>query len=142
MMDPDENIPVAKWAVEDGVHFVSVSIFGHCPTHITAKHKDRPNPKPLVQEFRDALPKDVVVMACGGVKSGNDVKALRDMGIDVAVMGTTAIGCPDFPKLVQENPEYERQVHPPFTKNFLASVDVSPPFVDFMQSIGMVAADS
>lgn len=139
MMDPDENIQVAKWAVEDGVDFVSVSIFGHCPTHVTPNHKGRSNPKPLVQEFRDALPKDVVVMACGGIKSGQDVAKLRELGIDVAVMGTTAIACPDFPRLVQENPNYVREVNPPFTKDYLASVDVSPPFVDFMRSIRMVA---
>ena len=136
MMDPDENIEVAKWAVEDGVDFVSVSIFGRCPTHITSKHKDQVNPKPLVQEFCEALPMDVVIMACGGVKSGEDVQTLLDMGI-VAVTG----GCPDFPNLVQKNKDYIRDVNPPFSEDHLKSVDVSPPFVDVLSNMGMVAKE-
>lgn len=140
-MDPDENVQVAKWLVEDGVDFVSVSLFGHSPSHITPKHKDKVGAKPLVQVFREALPKEVIVMSCGGVASGEDVQTLLDMGIDVAVTGKTAISTPDFPKKVQADPNFKVSVYPPYTKEFLASVKVSPPFVGFLASIGMVAKD-
>mmetsp|Transcript_39104 Transcript_39104/g.85751 ORF Transcript_39104/g.85751 Transcript_39104/m.85751 type:complete len:347 (-) Transcript_39104:102-1142(-) len=139
MMDPDENIQLAKWLAEDRVDFVSVSLFGHSPSHVTPKHKERGETRPLAQVFRDELPDDVVVMCCGGVASGKDVQTLLDMGIDVAVTGKTAISTPDFPMKVQETKDYEVAVQPPYSLDHLASVDVSPPFVDFLRSIRMVA---
>lgn len=138
MMDPDENIQVAQWLADDGIDFVSVSIFGHCPTHVTPKQKEKGETRPLVQVFRDALPKDVIVMACGGVASGKDVYTLLDMGIDVAVTGKSAISTPDFPVKVIQNKDYEVTVHPPYPLAHLEAVDVSPPFVDFLRSMRMV----
>ena len=133
-VDPDENIQVAKWLAEDGADFISVSLFGHSPSHITAKHKETKgeDAKPLVQVFREELPKEVVVMCCGGIKSAADVKTLMGMGVDIAVTGQTAIGTPDFPKLCQQDPTFEVKDVPPWTPEFLASVDVSPPFVGFL----------
>lgn len=137
-MDPDENVQVAQWLAEDGVDFISVSLFKHSPTHVTAKHSERGLTKPLVQVFREECPKDVVVMACGGVNQGSDVKALNDLGVEVAVMGKTAISTPEFPKLVQADPEYKVTVFPPYAKEHLASVDVSPEFVEYLASMGLV----
>ena len=130
-MDPDENIQVAKWLAEDGADFISVSLFGHSPSHITPKHKEAYGDaaKPLAQVFREELPKDVVVMCCGGVKSAADVQTLLDLGIDMAVTGQTAIGTPDFPKLCQADSDFVVKDVPPWTPEYLASVDVSPPFV-------------
>lgn len=138
-MDPDENVQVAKWLVEDGIDFVSVSLFSHSPTHVTPKHADKPDAKPLIQVFRDAIPKDVVVMSCGGIQSGHDVQSLMDMGVDVAVMGKTAIGTPDFPKKVQEDSDYKVTDLPPWSMAHLESVDVTPPFVEFLRAMRVVA---
>jgi hypothetical protein len=60
------------------------------------------------------------------------------MGVNVAVTGKTAIAIPDFPKLCQADPEYECPIHPPYTPEYLATVDVSPPFVDFLKSLGLI----
>eukprot|EP00977_Amphora_coffeiformis_P017966 scaffold6061_cov156-Amphora_coffeaeformis.AAC.4 len=141
-MDPDENLQLAQWLVQDGVDFISVSLFGHSPTHITTKHKDnKEDAKPLLQEFRQVLPDHVVLMACGGITSGADVQTLLDMGVNVAVTGKTAISTPDFPKQVQADATYQVTMHPPYTKEFLKSVDVSPPFVEFLGTIGLVAKE-
>jgi 2,4-dienoyl-CoA reductase-like NADH-dependent reductase (Old Yellow Enzyme family) len=134
-MDPDENVQLAQWLAEDSADFISVSLFGHSPTKITAKHLEKygENAKPLIQVFTDALPDDIVVMCCGGVKSANDVQTLLDMGVDVAVTGQTCIGTPDFPKFCQADPSFVvTETLPPWTPDYLASVDVSPPFVDFL----------
>lgn len=137
-MDPDENVQVAQWLVEDGIDFVSVSLFGHSPTHVTAKHKEAGSSKPLAQVFRDALPKDVVVMCCGGIKSGRDVQTLLDLGVDVVVTGKTAISTPDFPAAVQKDPDFAVSILPPYSRAHLASVDVSEPFIDYLASMRMV----
>lgn len=135
-MDPDENVQVAKWLAEDGIDYISVSLFGHSPSHITPKHKESKGEaaKPLVQVFREELPKDVVVMCCGGIKSAADVQTLLDMGVDMAVTGQTAIGTPDFPQKCLADPNFTVTDLPPWTPEFLASVDVSPPFVDFLDA--------
>jgi len=138
-MDPDENVQLAQWLAEDGVDFISVSLFAHAPTHVTAKHASRGETKPLVQIFREAIPKDVVVMACGGINQGSDIRLLKEMGVDVAVMGKTAISTPDFPKLVQADPYYKVTVLPPYSREHLASVDVGAPFLEFLdKGMGMV----
>jgi 2,4-dienoyl-CoA reductase-like NADH-dependent reductase (Old Yellow Enzyme family) len=141
-MDPDENVKLAAWLCEDGVDFISVSLFApSAAKHVTKKHAERGETKPLVQLFREACPKDVVVMACGGVNQASDVEDLKKLGIDVAVMGKTAISTPDFPRLVQENPDYEVTVFPPYTREHLASVDTSDAFISMIQAMGMLAKD-
>merc|ERR1712070_151603 len=119
---------------EDGVDFISVSLFSKSASHVTKKHADRGETKPLVQLFREACPKEVVVMACGGVDQASDVEDLKKLGIDVAVMGKTAISTPDFPRLVQENPDYKVTILPPYTREHLASVDPSDAFIAMIQA--------
>ena len=79
-----------------GVHLCNkISIFKEIPKirvsiilgSLTGLHKDRPDAKPLMQLFREACPKDVVVMGCGRMASGEDVRALEALGVDVAVFG-------------------------------------------------------
>jgi 2,4-dienoyl-CoA reductase-like NADH-dependent reductase (Old Yellow Enzyme family) len=142
-MDPDENVQLAKLLCEDGVDFISVSIFvrSNPATHVTKKHADNGETKPLLQFFREACPKDVVVMACGGVSEGADVAALHQLGIQVAVMGKTAVSTPDFPQRVQENPDYKVTVLPPYTKEHLVSTDHSEAFIAMLSSMGFVKKD-
>merc|ERR1711939_541125 len=142
-MDPDENVQLASWLCEDGVDFISVSLFvrSSAATHVTKKHADKGETKPLLQIFREACPKDVVVMACGGVNDGADVAALHQLGIQVAVMGKTAVSTPDFPQRVQENPDYKVTVLPPYTKEHLVSVDTSEAFIAMLTSMGLVKKD-
>lgn len=139
-MDPDEVVELARLLCEDGVDFISVSLFRHAPSHVTSKHKKRGDSKPMVQVFREACPKDVVIMACGKVTSGADVRALTALGVEIVVMGQSAISTPDFPRQVQSNPDFAVSVFPPYAQDFLASVDVSPPFIDFMVAAGWAQA--
>merc|ERR1712070_957909 len=118
---------------------ISVSLFTKSATHVTEKHAEQGETKPLVQVFREACPKEVVVMACGGVDQASDVEELQKLGINVAVMGKTAISTPDFPRLVQENPEYKVTVFPPYTREHLASVDTSEAFISMIKSMGMLS---
>ena len=67
------------------------------------------------------------------------MQALLDLGVNVAVMGKTAISTPDFPTQVIADPDFKVSVFPPYSAEHLKSVDVSDPFVDFMASIGLVA---
>merc|ERR1712070_1261784 len=142
-MDPDENVQLAKLLCEDGVDFISVSIFvrSNPASHVTKKHADNGETKPLLQIFREACPKDVVVMACGGVNEAADVAALQEMDIQIAAMGKTAISTPDFPQRVQENPEYKVTVMPPYTKEHLISVDTSEAFIGMIGAMGMLKED-
>jgi len=142
-MDPDENVQLASQLCEDGADFISVSLFvrSSAATHVTKKHADKGETKPLLQIFREACPEDVVVMACGGVNDGADVAALHQIGIQVAVMGKTAVSTPDFPQRLQENPDYKVSVLPPYTKEHLASVDTSEAFISMLTSMGLVKKD-
>lgn len=137
-VDPDETVQLAQWLCEDGADFISVSLFRHAPTQVATTHAKRGDSKPLLQVFREACPKDVVIMGCGKIKSAAEVRAVRDLGVDCVVMGTAAISTPDFPKQMSSNPDFSVTVNPPYTKDFLASVDVSPPFVEFLAGMGMV----
>mmetsp|Transcript_10716 Transcript_10716/g.26255 ORF Transcript_10716/g.26255 Transcript_10716/m.26255 type:complete len:373 (-) Transcript_10716:279-1397(-) len=140
-IDMDENVQAAKWAVEDGVDYISVSVFGDSHNKIAKLHEGREDAKTIAATFRDAVPKEskVVLMVCGGVASGAHAKALMGQGVDVVVTGKTCIHTPDFPQLVQADPSFACTAQPPFTPEFLASVDVSPPFVEFLKSMHMVA---
>eukprot|EP00927_Polykrikos_kofoidii_P050556 TRINITY_DN44450_c0_g1_i1.p1 TRINITY_DN44450_c0_g1~~TRINITY_DN44450_c0_g1_i1.p1 ORF type:complete len:384 (-),score=69.48 TRINITY_DN44450_c0_g1_i1:133-1284(-) len=137
-MGVQEHIQLSKWLCEDGVDFIHISLFRPCATYVAKEHKKQADPKPLVQIFREACTKDVVVMACGDVKSGEDVRRLSDLGIDAAVTGRTAIGTPDFPRELQKNADFEVVAGYPWTDKHLASVDVSPPFVDYLKFSGLV----
>jgi 2,4-dienoyl-CoA reductase-like NADH-dependent reductase (Old Yellow Enzyme family) len=138
-MDPDENVQLASWLCEDGVDFISVSLFVESSaTHVTKKHSEKGETKPLLQLFREACPEDVVVMACGGVNDGADVAALRQLGVQVAVVGKTAVSTPDFPLRVQENPDYKVTVLPPYTKEHLVNTDHSEAFIAMLTSMGFV----
>jgi 2,4-dienoyl-CoA reductase-like NADH-dependent reductase (Old Yellow Enzyme family) len=63
-MDADETLQLAQWLCEDGVDYIAVS---DAPTHATPRHAECGQSKPLMQIFREACPKDVIVMACGGI---------------------------------------------------------------------------
>lgn len=80
-------------------------------------------------------------MACGGVNEAADVAALQQLGIQVAVMGKTAISTPDFPQRVQDNPEFKVTVLPPYTKEHLISVDTSEAFISMIGAMGMLKKD-
>lgn len=137
-MGVDEHLQLAQWLCNDGADFISLSLFQPCATYVTPAHAELPESKPLMQVFREACAKDVVVMACGGVKSGDDLRRLAEMNIDVAVTGKTAIGTPDFPRQLEKNPDFEVTVEQPWSSEHLASVDVSPPMVDYLTKMGLV----
>jgi len=55
-------------------------------------------------------------------------------------MGQSAISTPDFPREMQRNPDFAVSVYPPYDPDYLARVEVSPPFIEFMQKNGWVQA--
>jgi 2,4-dienoyl-CoA reductase-like NADH-dependent reductase (Old Yellow Enzyme family) len=130
-LDLDESIQVAQWLAEDGIDFVDLSLWDYRrPT------KKRPTEFALPL-FREALPREVAVLAAGAIWTPEDAAAVLGQGADFVALGRAAILNPDWPKLARD-PHFEPQ-RGPFTPAQLNEIDVSPKFVDYLRRFQLVA---
>jgi 2,4-dienoyl-CoA reductase-like NADH-dependent reductase (Old Yellow Enzyme family) len=123
-LDLDENLQVARWLADDGVDFVHASLWNGAA--MSRKYPDR-HPVPLL---RAAVPRDVAVIACGGVWTADDAVALRERGADLIALGRAAICNPSWP-LEARTPGWEPR-RPPMTRAELLERAVSPVFVSYL----------
>jgi 2,4-dienoyl-CoA reductase-like NADH-dependent reductase (Old Yellow Enzyme family) len=123
-LDLDDSLQVASWLAEDGVDFVHASLW-----NAAAMTKKRPDQHP-VPLLRAALPRDVAVIACGGVWTAADALAVRERGADVVALGRAAICNPDWPIAARAAGWEPRR--PPLTRAELAERSVSPVFIGYL----------
>ncbi|HEY0479635.1 MAG TPA: NADH:flavin oxidoreductase [Kofleriaceae bacterium] len=123
-LDLDDSLQVASWLADDGVDFVHASLW-----NAAAMTKKRPD-QHAVPLLRAALPRDVAVIACGGLWTAADAIALRERGADLVALGRAAICNPDWP-IEARTPGWEPK-RPPLTRAELAERSVSPVFVGYL----------
>jgi len=123
-LDLDESLQVAAWLAEDGVDFVHASLWNSA-----AMTKKRPD-QHAVPQLRAALPRDVAVIACGGLWTAADAIALRERGADMVALGRAAICNPDWP-IDARTPGWEPK-RPPITRAELLERSVSPVFIGYL----------
>jgi 2,4-dienoyl-CoA reductase-like NADH-dependent reductase (Old Yellow Enzyme family) len=122
-MDLDDNLQVARWLVDDGADFIHASLWDGDKN--TTKYPDR---HPITM-LREVLPRDVPVIACGGMWSRADAERAMSRGADAIALGRAAILNPDWPKQVRAGHEPMR---PPITKAQLAERAVSAKFATYL----------
>jgi len=123
-LDLDDSLQVARWLADDGVDFVHASLW-----NAAAMTKKRPD-QHAVPLLRAALPREVAVIACGGLWTAADAIALRERGADIVALGRAAICNPEWP-IAARQPGWEPR-RPPLTRAELAERSVSPVFVGYL----------
>jgi 2,4-dienoyl-CoA reductase-like NADH-dependent reductase (Old Yellow Enzyme family) len=119
-MDLDDNLQVARWLAEDGADFIHASMWD--VTRSTAKHPDRH----LLPLLREALPREVAVIACGKVWTHADAEAVLARGADVVAVARAAILNPDWPRATEIK-------QPPITAAALRERAVSPTMIEYLR---------
>ena len=118
-LDLDESLQVARWLADDGADFIHASL-----PHASKPTVKRPHehPIPLV---RAAVPRDVALIVAGGLWTHADAEAALATGADMVAIARSAIVNPEWPRS-------DGVVHTPVTREYLASVAVSPVFQDYL----------
>ena len=123
-LDLDENLELARRLADDGVDFVHASLWNSAA--MTKKYPDRH----VVPLLRAALPREVAVVACGGLWTASDAVAIRERGADMIALGRAAICNPDWP-IAARTPGWEPR-RPPLTRDELSERAVSPVFIEYL----------
>lgn len=122
LADTERLVP---WLADDGIDFLHLSLSDAAGP---APHED--GDEPVVTAVRRVLPDDVALVAAGGVWTAGDARAVLDAGADLVALGRSAIGNPDWPRDAATG---RAPTRPPFSHEHLASVDVSPRFVAYLE---------
>ncbi len=125
-LDLDESIQVARWLCDDGADFIHLSLWdGRNNT------KKRPT-EHAIPLFRAALPRDVVIVAAGGVWTRSDAETLLDKGASAVALGRVAIGNPEWPSRAAD-PRWEPR-RPPFSLAELRERGLNAKFAEYMRN--------
>jgi 2,4-dienoyl-CoA reductase-like NADH-dependent reductase (Old Yellow Enzyme family) len=122
-LDLDESLEVARWLADDGADFIHASLWD--VGRNSAKYPDR---HPLSM-LREALPREVAVIACGKIWTRSDGEAVLAKGADVIALGRAGILNPDWPRAA-EPADVKR---PPVTMDELIARAVSPLFAGYLK---------
>lgn len=132
-LDLDEMLAVARGLADDGADFIHASLWDG-----GAMTKKRPD-QHAVTLLREALPRDVAIIAAGQVWTPADARALGERGADVIALGRSAILNPDWPRHMHD--DSWQPLRPPVTAAQLAERGVSPVFVGYLRRWKNFVAD-
>jgi len=124
-IDLDEAVQVARWLADDGADFIHASLF--YAERNTQKYPD----KHAIPLIREALPKQVALIACGNIWTATDAAAALDRGADMVALARCAIFNPDWPTHIT-TPGWQPR-RPPATPEELIELAVSPAFVGYLR---------
>jgi 2,4-dienoyl-CoA reductase-like NADH-dependent reductase (Old Yellow Enzyme family) len=124
-LDLDESIAVARWLCDDGADFIHLSLWRS--ERLSSK---RPEQHPITL-FREAVPTEVAIIACGGIWTVADATAAMARGADLIALGRSAIINPDWP-IDAANPGWEPR-RPPVTIVELGERAVSQHFAGYLR---------
>jgi len=131
-LDLDETVQVCRWLADDGACFVHLSVWDYTkPAKDGGAH--------AIARMRAALPKDVAIVAAGGVWTKDDAACVMDLGADVVSVGRAAIFDPDWPAHVAK--DGLPPVRGPRTAQELIDVDVSARFFTYLKRFPGLVAD-
>ncbi|TNE86477.1 MAG: NADH:flavin oxidoreductase [Deltaproteobacteria bacterium] len=88
-----DSVQVGEWLAEDGADWVHLS--GRDASGTPPKEPGAPV---IARAFRDALPREVAVLAVGGIWTREDAERAMHSGADVAVLGKAAMAHADWPR--------------------------------------------
>ncbi len=131
-MDLDDNLQVARWLADDGADFIHVSLWDY--RRPSTKYPDGY----VLPKVRDAVPRDVAVVAAGKIWSRADADAVLAQGADVIALGRAGIVNPAWPKDIAAGRPVEE---PPVTVSDLQDRSVSPTFVNYLRRWKNFVAD-
>lgn len=131
-LDLDENLALARVLAGESIDFLHLSLWD-CK-RMTKKRPDAS----AITLFREALPKDVAVVACGSVWTREDADAAIAKGADIIALGRSAILNPSWPEHVAD-PAWQ-PARPPMSAEDLRARDVSETFVGYLRSFKNLVA--
>ena len=132
-MDLDENLQIAGWLAEDGVDFIHISLWD-----VKRMSKKRPEAHSIALA-RAAVPRDVALIAAGGMWSRADAEEAMARGADAIALARAAIINPDWPDQTRD-PAWEPQ-RPPITRAELLTRAVSPELASYLKAWKNFVAD-
>tara|TARA_B100001248_G_scaffold187111_1_gene142899 strand:+ start:1209 stop:2291 length:1083 start_codon:yes stop_codon:yes gene_type:complete len=89
------------------------------------------NDESLTRRFRNVLPKDFPLVSTGAIWTTQDAQWLMNEGADIVGVARVGIAHPDWPMGL--NDENFCPAKPPFTEDYLRSVELSDVFVEYMK---------
>jgi len=125
-LDLDESLQVARWLCEDGADFLHLSLWD-----VSQNTVKRPTEHPLPL-FRRAMPREVALVAAGGVWTRSDAEAALDRGADAVAIGRAAIANPNWASQVADRDWQPRR--PPLTVAELRERGLSERFAGYMRN--------
>lgn len=124
-LDLDESLQVARWLSERELDFLHLSLWEALRN--TTKRPDE-HALPL---FRSAVGPKVPLLVAGKIWTRAEAEQLLALGADGVALGRSGILNPDWPLQVA-SPSFE-PLRPPVTIEQLRSLDLSPPFAEYMR---------
>lgn len=121
----EDAVEVSQWLAEDGADFVHLSLMD---AGGVAPHE--PEKGPVARAVRDALPAGVPVLAAGGIWTRDDAHRAMEAGVDVPVLGRSAIIQADWPE-VSQRADWEPR-RPPWKLEQLRAESVGEAFVEYL----------
>lgn len=130
-LDLDENVQVLRWLAEDGVDYGHVSHL-----QLAAKSQKYPTEAAL-RRIRVGVDPALPIMAAGGVFTTEDAEQALELGADLVAIGRAALGNTRVPERLAGG---ESLARPPYSREHLASVAVSPAFVRYLTAPGPLSS--
>jgi 2,4-dienoyl-CoA reductase-like NADH-dependent reductase (Old Yellow Enzyme family) len=134
----DEIVDVAQRLMADAlIDYLDMSLWDLFKQPMDESFGD----KPLLNYFTELERGGVRLGAAGKISSAADARQAMDSGLDFVVIGRSAILHHDFPRRVQEDPEFV-PVALPVSVEHLQKEGLGPAFIEYMSGWkGFVASD-
>jgi len=126
-IDFDESLALASLLSTDGADYIHVSPWDA----LKKPEKYLDGDKALITYFRDILPAKTAVIVAGEIWSREDGERAISFGADIVSLGKSAIGMPEWPKLIQDTDFVP--IRPPYTIEHLLKAGLSLKFIDYMK---------
>lgn len=119
---------VAQWCAEGNIDFLDLSLWDVFKEPIDEEHQSQS----LMAHFNEIDRASVKFTVAGKIDSGAKVQAVLDAGIDFVAIGRSAILHHDFPRQVQQNPQFET-IATPVSVDYLQKEGLGPNFISYMR---------
>ena len=128
-MDLQEIKTISQQLIDDhGIDFLDISLWDCFKMPDDAKYQDQS----LLAHVTSLNLKDVKLTVAGKIRTGKEVNAILQAGVDFVTIGRSGILHHDFPKKDIENPDFEPEKNP-VSKQYLNSEGLSEKFIDYMR---------
>lgn len=124
-IDLDETLQLARWAADDGVDFLHLSLW------LSSKNTDKHPEKHAITLFREVVPADLPLVVAGQIWTRTEAEALLEKGAEGVALGRSAIVNPDWPRSVEDASWEPRR--PPVSTAELIEQAVSPKFAGYLE---------